>query len=97
MSNLKEPSNKLDMNVILHFSNWNDQDRYYEVSEEILQDFKVRIEKDGMSEAWKWWHDLIDYDNTGKLPVQYGEVNMNLDQYFLDYHNPIESVNEWEF
>ena len=87
-------------NVILHVSDWNYKDKYYEAPVELLKEFRVRVKKDGieaMDGAWQWWTSQVDYDEDGKKPIKYMLVNMNLDLYFFDYNNDQESIEEWNF
>ena len=81
--------------AVLHISDWNYEDKYYEAPIELIREFKARIEKDGLTTAWEWWVTKVDYVNND-LPVKFGLVDMRLDVYFMDYNNAQESISEWE-
>ena len=82
--------------VIVHVSDWNYQDKYYEASVSLVREFRTSIEANGMDNAWQLWIEKVDYNGNGSGVIKYGRVDMHLETYFLDYLNPIESVNEWE-
>jgi hypothetical protein len=57
-------------NVILHLSDWNSQDKYYELSLALLKEFYKLLRQHGLDgtkplaqdHAWKWFHEQVDYE-----------------------------------
>jgi len=87
-----------DKTAILHVSDWNYQDKYYESPLRLIKDFGVKVKSDGLEKAWEWWTSQVRYTKRDrKKPIKTGTVNMQLDTFFFDYMNPIESIGEWEF
>ena len=86
--------------AILHVSDWNNNDRYYEVLDSLLLEFKRRILEDGVKATWTWFMtqtSTSDEPDTDKPSRRVQDaVNMTLDTYFFDYTNGQESVEEWE-
>jgi len=85
--------------VILHVSDWNYQDKYYQMPREMLITFYKTLKEKGLDEAWRWLGDNTDYGLNAedtKLPIKYGDVNMRYDEYFFDYTEPDASIDEWE-
>lgn len=84
--------------VILEMSDWNMQEKFYELPFEILKAFHKRIKNDGIEKAWDWFIEQVDYDeeNLPTLPVKFGKVNMRLDKYFLDWSQVNECMAEWD-
>jgi hypothetical protein len=86
--------------VLLHVSDWNSQDKYYQLSHVLLSEFKLRIlaQPDGLNAAWDWFTDLVDYGDEPAYPIKQvsGRANHTLDEYFLDWFEPQESAGEWE-
>jgi hypothetical protein len=87
----------MDNKAILHVSDWNLQDRYYEAPLALIKEMQSKIRKIGMEKAWTWWTNQVDWDQDSSQPIKYGIVNMTLDTFFLDYNNELESIDEWEF
>ena len=87
------------MNAILHLSDWNFEDKYYEAPTKLIKELRNRVKRDGMPTAWDWWTSQVDYGQPGESdrPIKTGKVDMTLEEFFLDYTDPIESVKEWEF
>jgi len=86
--------------VILHFSDWDYRDRYFDAPAELIGELKSRIRADGMSSAWSWWVGLVDREGHG-MPEK--PIHMHVqanhageDELFLDYNNPLECLTEWE-
>jgi hypothetical protein len=89
--------------VILHFNDWNFQDKYYETPISVLKEFRDRFfearkkqsEKDAMSDVWQWWTTQIRYDekDEGK-PVLFGRVDMTLEEFFISWIEPEEGFRE---
>jgi len=85
---------------VLHLSDWNYQDKYYEMPESILLEFAKRIKEHKLdsNEAWQWLLTQVDFgqdDDKGK-PIKTGEVNMHLEAFFLDWENAGECIAEWD-
>lgn len=88
--------------AILHLSDWNCTDKYYQAPIALIEEFKTRIIaanyvlNKGDDSPWQWWVRLVNYgeEQTDK-PIQFGSVNMQLDEYFLDWENVQECINEW--
>lgn len=80
--------------TILHVSDWNMQDKYYEVPISILVELKQHIMDKSIQRAWDWF---IDISHNGAPIHRRYVVFANTDNYFLDYLDPLESVNEWVF
>lgn len=85
--------NETDIRVILHVSDWNMQDKWYQTDADTLQSFADRIRAQGIETAWDWFIALTD----GPVIRVDDQVDMTLDRYFIDWHDPIMSVDEWEF
>jgi len=88
--------------AIVHVSDWtrNYQDKYYEAPLAFIIELRLKIKSYGIETAWGWWVGKVDYGekvSTQDNPIKYGKVDMTLNEFFLDYTNPIESVDEWEF
>ena len=83
-----------DETVILHLVDWNYQDKYYEVPFSILEEFERRI-PEGLEAAWDWFTGQVDYDGSGEHPIKVGRVDMRSANFFLDWENPIESIESW--
>lgn len=87
------------MRAILHLSDWNLNDRYYEAPLELIKELKQRIiaAANDMNDAWEWWTNQVAYSGptTTETPIAYGTVDMTLDEYFLDWNNVEECLNEW--
>ena len=88
--------------VILYVSDWNLQDKFYRVPIDLLKEFKSLIEKNGIKKAWDWFSGLTAYKgrSTKEEPIkQLSRIpaDSSNGDYFLDYTNPKESVDEWEF
>lgn len=86
---------------LLHLSDWNDTDKYYEVPTDTLVAFKETIRRFGISAAWRWFTDQVDYsaDASGQnKPIKRVDdrANHTLDTYFLDWQNAMESSAEWD-
>lgn len=83
--------------VRLQVSDWNYNDRQFDVPIEILREFKKRILESSMKEAWDWFvAQGIDYtpDHSEQhRPIK--SFNCDFDV-FLDYENPKETVEEWD-
>lgn len=90
-----------DTRVLLHVSDWNFQDKYYEVPFSLLAEFKTRIlagdDKDP-HETWTWFTDQVDFDDPkAKIAYVQEAVDMRLEEYFFDFaFEPKQSVREWE-
>lgn len=91
--------------LILHVSDWNYQDRWFNVPPSFLVEFKERVLKhpDDAEEAWEWLTTQADYGKNPELPAKRrsqswcdNAVNHTLTEVFFDYNNPGESVNEWD-
>lgn len=89
-----------DERYILHLSDWNYNDKFYNAPLSLIKELSARIKKDGMSEAWQWWTDLVDYDGDG---TDEEPIHMNVpanhddsDEFFLDYEHPLECLAEWD-
>jgi hypothetical protein len=90
--------------AIVHVSDWNYEDKYYEAPIEFIKELKKRMKKvksvKSMDDAWGWWVGNVDYGeskSTRDNPIKFGKVDMRLEEFFFDYNNPVESVDEWEF
>jgi hypothetical protein len=95
--------------VILHLSDWNMQDKYYQMPVSLLKEFKAKFENEhlelgrpaesAISTAWDWFHPNVDYGEADQIrnPIKYGQVDMTLNEYFLDWMDPATSFAEWEF
>lgn len=95
--------NEDDQIVLLQVSDWNYEDKYYEIPIKLLKQLQERIlSADGeMKDAWDWFTPQVNYgkaEDVGK-PIRRCDdsVNHNLEEFFLDYLNPHESASEWEF
>lgn len=77
---------------ILHFSDRNMQDRYYEAPIPLFKTLQSRMRTDGFKSAWAWWLKL----KRDGMVRSGGDLNMTLDVFFLDFYNPIECVDEWD-
>lgn len=93
----------MENRLILHVIDWNGQDRYYEVPEEILAQFKDRIEANQAIETpWDWFiNEHVDFGDEPDLPVIYGgnqlrRIDMTLPQVTLDFNDAVASVKTWE-
>jgi hypothetical protein len=90
--------------VLLHVSDWNSQDKYYQLSHVLLSEFKQRILakpnglRSSVNTAWDWFTDLVDYGDEPANPIKQvsGRANHTLDEYFLDWFEPQDSAGEWE-
>lgn len=84
----------------MHVSDWNYEDRYYQLTLDQLKGFKEEFVKNGLRMAWDWLTSRIKYDKKDANPlrtIKTGTVNMNLSEVFLDYMEPDDSIAEWEF
>lgn len=93
----------MDEKVILHLSDWNNQDRYFEMPISLLKDLQKRIKRDGISSAYKWMYEQVDYGDHPKRPIKTGRkvdieacVDMTLAQFFLDWTEPDTCMTEWD-
>ena len=81
--------------VILHLSDWDYEDRYYQLPAALLDEFREQILTKGLGtshpNAWDWF---IAQSIAGC--IKYGLVDMRLGTFFLDWHNVLESLSEWE-
>lgn len=91
--------NETPETVLLHVSDWNYEDKYYELPLSILQNFGQKA-KENRDEAWDWLMGFVDYsgENPDK-PVKRCDdcVDHLLEEYFFDFENPVESVDDWGF
>ena len=91
--------------VILHVSDWNYQDKYYQAPISLVKEMGRRIleckdiRTDDEISPWDFWIGQVNYDDKPEekdKPIKFGLVDMTLDLFFLDYNNPIESAEEWD-
>jgi len=90
--------------VILHLSDWNLQDKYYEAPISLLKKFRKKYlearkkhdEDKAIGIAWDWWTPQVDFGEKAdkKKPIKFGNVNMTLEEFFLDWMAPDEGFNE---
>ncbi len=80
-------------NVLLQVSDWNYQDKYYELSFGLLEEFAAKIKAEGIKAAWQWFVDLV-YDQKAATRVDEA-ANHTLDEYFLDYNDPLVFVESF--
>lgn len=46
---------------------------------------------------WDWFVEQVDYGDSPEKPCKHVTlVDTNLDQWFLDYNDPLICVSEWE-
>lgn len=86
-----------DERVILHLSDWNYRDKYYELPLTLLKEFHGRALAD-RGAAWDWFTGQIDYgspDDKGK-PIKTGRIDTGLDVFYMDWEDCTESLNEWK-
>ena len=88
----------MDQQVLLHVSDWNYKDKYYQLPLSMLHSFGRLILAQGISKAWGWFVTQVDYGGDPDLLIKRcdNEADHTLDEYFLDYTHPEESVSEWE-
>lgn len=89
-------------NVILNVSDWNYQDKWFQMPLALLVELQGKVKSAGINSAWGWLVKLVDYTedrSDASKPVWRCDhaVDHTLDEYFLDWTNPLESVDEWEF
>ena len=92
------------MDAILHVVDWNLRDKYYQMSIELLKEFRRLVLEKDIDAAWDWMTSQTDYDrgrpghaDNADLPIKFGTVDMTLDEYFMDYSDPVETVSDWDF
>ena len=85
--------------VLLHLSDWNYQDKYYELSYDLLKEFSKLITAVGINQAWDWFTPQVDYGGNPERPVKRcdDEADHTLDEYFLDWEHPKDCLEEWGF
>lgn len=76
--------------VLLHVSDWNLQDRWYEVPRSSLRELRERVRTGDVRNAWDW---LLEESGARRCDES---ADHTLDELFFDYTNPVESVDEWE-
>jgi hypothetical protein len=84
--------------VLLHVSDWNYQDKYYNMPKVLLAEFADRLQKADLTKAnlggvWDWH---IANKDSGLVERCDESVDHTMDTFFLDWTNPLESVREWE-
>jgi hypothetical protein len=87
------------MNIIIHMSDWNFQDRAYLFPEHLIPELIARVKllpikgKGWLGNDYDWEH-----NKTWDWFVEHCESTIGIENadYFLDYHNPVECVEEWE-
>lgn len=86
------------VNVLLHVSDWNCEDKYYELPEAILRAFASKVSNESLKDAWDWLMPQVDYGGNPEKPVKRcdNSANHTLDEYFFDWEYPTECVEEWE-
>lgn len=83
--------------VILHVCDWNLQDRYYEVPEQLVRDLAARLKAEHIDRVWDWFVGQVDYSDNPEKPCKHVTlVDTDLNQWFLDYNDPLTCVKEWE-
>lgn len=86
-------------NVILHFADWNWNDKYYSLPLTLLREFKENLKANGFTKAWEWLTPMVDYDDAPDKPVkrlQYIPTDADDTSFFLDYENVDECIAEWD-
>ena len=83
--------------VLLHLSDWNYQDKYYELSYDQLKELSKLITTVGIDKAWDWFVPQVDYGGNPERPIKRvdDEADHTLDEYFLDWEHPKDCVEEW--
>ena len=76
--------------VLLHVSDWNLQDKWYELSLAALKEFRERALKGNLELAGDW---LVQESGAKRCDEA---ADHTLEEYFFDYTNPDESLGEWE-
>lgn len=83
--------------IRLHLSDWNMQDKYYDVPIDILREFREKIRNASMESAWDWFvNQGIDYTSDHSeddKPIKCLDLDWDV---FLDYTSPQECVEEWD-
>lgn len=80
--------------ALLCVGDWNYQDKYYRIPTQLLKEFATKIKTDNdMHKSWDWFVELIEEKKIKRLKV----IPVDEDQFFLDYNNPIDSINEWDW
>lgn len=85
-------------NVLLQVSDWNYEEKYYELSEDVLREFANKVSTESLQDAWDWLMPQVNYGDDPEKPVKRCDdsANHTLDEYFLDWENPIECIEDWE-
>lgn len=84
--------------VLLHVSDWNNEDKWYELPLSILKEFGKMAIRDHRV-AWSWLVGQVDYNgDQHEKPVKRCDhcVNHNLNEFFFDWYEPAASVKDWE-
>jgi len=83
----------------MHVVDWNGNDRYFHVPQNVLVDFKKKLNTADVSQpnlggVWDWFCDLV---RAGQAQRCDATVDYTTDEYFLDWDYPQDSVDEWLF
>lgn len=83
--------------VLLHVSDWNYQDKYYEMPLDLLREFARKVKELPLQEAWDWFVSKVNYGGKPELPILRCDESTDhtLEEYFFDYGHPQNSIDEW--
>ena len=83
--------------VVLHVSDWNYQEKYYEMPLDLLQEFAKKVKRLSLDEAWDWFTSQVNYGGQPSLPIRRCDdsTDHTLEEYFFDYERPQDSINDW--
>lgn len=86
--------------ALLHVSDWNMRDKYYNVPKDILIALRNKAINEDHKDVWQWFIAQVEYDerSAGKpvkclYTVVVDEMN---EEFFLDFMDMKLSASEWD-
>jgi len=84
--------------TIIHVSDWNMQDKAFKFPENKIEELAKRLKS--MTKVWyeSYNKELWDWSETWEWFLKYAVRTKGIEdaEYFIDWTEPVESVEEWE-